>query len=521
MIQRLLSSHCSLSTRLSAQIAASTEALREELRKLRFSALYKRAVSEDLAIEQSALDDALDSDDPRSALINLLVTAAEQRQLEERRHVLRQLKISALHVQALNEGVDQARVDEAMDNTNPREALITVLLDSAAQTSIRHRPAPPSLHSSAGPPSVQQRRPHAGEPYRNELDTRERQWLPPSFSRTDPAPAPPAVQRVAAAAASSGRRVARPVRTEAWVRDTGFVLQAQRLGADVGSGSGTENYMAQPEEAAGLDSMREGGGGYGGSNNGDGISVSSRGEAVSASASATASTAVSRRLIHLAGWSQLEDFLQGAETTLARTASKLDVDLAAKAQTTTDGPTKTASTMMDQEKMHQSGGARTQRYRQQNDQHDHHHHEPMQQPIGCASSFSNTVIAEADHRRQDEIPSTAEYGQPERTVRESESERTFSLQYADEVEVDRTHQPLRAVGGANTLIHSSPAEVLKMHVAEEEESQHHQQQQQEEFRQPGDDTGLLQIDSATAHSVTSALETSPAGVGDSLVVHGG
>ena len=110
--------------------------LREELSGLKMSELRKRAVA--ARLEGIALDDAADGDNPKEAIIVLLLGAEKnhersaddalrERLLEE----LSAMKISALRKRAA-ESVDDDALEEAEDSEDPRAAMVALLLDAHA-----------------------------------------------------------------------------------------------------------------------------------------------------------------------------------------------------------------------------------------------------------------------------------------------------------------------------------------------------------------------------------------------------
>eukprot|EP01048_Picozoa_sp_COSAG05_P015061 COSAG05_NODE_1770_length_4114_cov_1.871113_2_plen_673_part_00 len=110
-------------------------ALVEELSKLKPSALRKRAQADGVSVD--ALEEAEDSDNPKSAVIKLLLgvqppdqnttkTAAEASLRQE----LSALKIAALHKRARAVGIDQDQLDDVLDTDSPKDALISLLISA-------------------------------------------------------------------------------------------------------------------------------------------------------------------------------------------------------------------------------------------------------------------------------------------------------------------------------------------------------------------------------------------------------
>ncbi len=121
-----------------------SDALRRELEPLRLKQLRARA--RDAGIDAEALEDALDSDRPKETVIALLVAGAEARAAGVKMEAARLqgapvagshaeykgLKTMALHARAIAAGVDAAKADDAMEHTNPKDALIALLLETHA-----------------------------------------------------------------------------------------------------------------------------------------------------------------------------------------------------------------------------------------------------------------------------------------------------------------------------------------------------------------------------------------------------
>eukprot|EP01052_Picozoa_sp_SAG31_P029721 SAG31_NODE_2978_length_4831_cov_236.467033_2_plen_844_part_00 len=107
---------------------STTGALRQELGGLRFKVLRKQAKDE--GVSDDEVENALDSDDPKSSLIDLLVErhAAELTEDDKLRSELEGMRIRELRARAIEVGVDQDDVDDAIDNSNPKTALVALLL---------------------------------------------------------------------------------------------------------------------------------------------------------------------------------------------------------------------------------------------------------------------------------------------------------------------------------------------------------------------------------------------------------
>ena len=93
-------------------------------------ALHQRARAE--GCDASDVDDAMDSDDPKTALIELLVKCSSgggaggsDAQL---RAELQGMRVMALHKRALSDGADETAVDGAMDSDDSRAELVALIL---------------------------------------------------------------------------------------------------------------------------------------------------------------------------------------------------------------------------------------------------------------------------------------------------------------------------------------------------------------------------------------------------------
>ena len=112
--------------------------LRAEYEGLKTMALHARAVSEGL--ENEKLDDALEDDRPKAALVALLLetheaafrssveTRDEEAAAAQRREELRGLRVVELHKRCVaHPGVSDAMVDDAMESDAPKAALVELL----------------------------------------------------------------------------------------------------------------------------------------------------------------------------------------------------------------------------------------------------------------------------------------------------------------------------------------------------------------------------------------------------------
>ena len=115
----------------------STKQLRQELSTLKLTALQKRAAV-DLR-DPARLDAAMDSDEPKTELIELLVQhhldvqAGREVSTVALRQELEGMKLVALHARAsVAEGVDDRMLSVAEESADPKGALIALLLCAAA-----------------------------------------------------------------------------------------------------------------------------------------------------------------------------------------------------------------------------------------------------------------------------------------------------------------------------------------------------------------------------------------------------
>ena len=105
-------------------------ALREELGSLKVSALEQRALAEGASAD--ATEDALDDDDPKAALIELVVLCADSSGSSsgeaELRRELEGLRLKELRARARSEDVGAEAMTAAMDSDDPKAALVEALV---------------------------------------------------------------------------------------------------------------------------------------------------------------------------------------------------------------------------------------------------------------------------------------------------------------------------------------------------------------------------------------------------------
>eukprot|EP01043_Picozoa_sp_COSAG02_P068321 COSAG02_NODE_11303_length_1751_cov_5.776634_1_plen_227_part_00 len=119
--------HVSMHTHVSA-----TTALRQELSCLQLKGLRKRARDE--GILEDEVEDAIDSDDPKAALVDLLVERhTTQSTDDDVQSELLGMSIRDLRARAKEAGIGEDEVDDATDSDNPKAAVVALLT--------QHRPS--------------------------------------------------------------------------------------------------------------------------------------------------------------------------------------------------------------------------------------------------------------------------------------------------------------------------------------------------------------------------------------------
>ena len=114
--------------------------VRAELAALRLSDLRKRAASG--GVDTKLIDAAVDSEDAKGQLIALVVAGLPEQlaqvtdddEGDTLMAELAALKLTALHKRALEDSADSAQIDTALDSDNPKQALISLLMDAARRT---------------------------------------------------------------------------------------------------------------------------------------------------------------------------------------------------------------------------------------------------------------------------------------------------------------------------------------------------------------------------------------------------
>ena len=110
----------------------SPSSLRDELAGLKVSALHKRALADGASAE--ATEDAMDDDSPKAALIELILSLAGSGGNSgeaELRQELEGLRLKELRARARSEECDDGAMAEAMDSDDPKAAFVQLLLGQA------------------------------------------------------------------------------------------------------------------------------------------------------------------------------------------------------------------------------------------------------------------------------------------------------------------------------------------------------------------------------------------------------
>ena len=107
------------------------DAFEAELRGMKLSEL--RAQAKDMRVDTDELEEALDSNEPKEALVQLLIERKEE--MEEDRAELEAMKMSELREMALDLGVDEEDLEDVLDDEEPKEAIIEMLLAMGGDSS--------------------------------------------------------------------------------------------------------------------------------------------------------------------------------------------------------------------------------------------------------------------------------------------------------------------------------------------------------------------------------------------------
>jgi hypothetical protein len=143
-------------TAVDDQKSAALSKLRAELDGLRPLALQKRATSD--GVSEADLEGALESADPKAALIELLLkqhasaASADDAAQQALRSELDGLKLMALQKRAAGAGVSDDDVEDAMETDDPKQAVIDLLLQQQHRSKT-DAPASDRPHFGSGAPS--------------------------------------------------------------------------------------------------------------------------------------------------------------------------------------------------------------------------------------------------------------------------------------------------------------------------------------------------------------------------------
>ena len=113
--------------------------MRQELQEFKLTALRHRARSE--GIDECALEEATDADDPKAAVMALLLRSHVEslkqagmpsRARELHRSELQQLGLKELRLRARAAGVDEQAMEDVLDADEPTAAMAELLMDTSA-----------------------------------------------------------------------------------------------------------------------------------------------------------------------------------------------------------------------------------------------------------------------------------------------------------------------------------------------------------------------------------------------------
>ena len=118
---------------------ATTAELRQNLGSLRLKALRQKARAE--GIDEGILEESIDAQDPKEAVITLLVqkqseslqqAKAQESEAKALRHELEGLGLKELRRRAREVGVAEEILEDAIDANEPKVVMVAVLLENAA-----------------------------------------------------------------------------------------------------------------------------------------------------------------------------------------------------------------------------------------------------------------------------------------------------------------------------------------------------------------------------------------------------
>eukprot|EP01052_Picozoa_sp_SAG31_P018719 SAG31_NODE_1338_length_8731_cov_14.189643_1_plen_1748_part_10 len=156
----------------SAPVSGNDAALRQELEGLRLKELRRRA--REAGIDADELEDAIDADDPKAAVIELLMSHVETSAPEvdndtALRQELEGLRLKELRKRAIENGLDADELEEAIDADDPKAAVIQLLL--AHEQVAQSRPPRDRSHFGSGRKESPAKRRNTSAPRKGFLPT--------------------------------------------------------------------------------------------------------------------------------------------------------------------------------------------------------------------------------------------------------------------------------------------------------------------------------------------------------------
>ena len=132
--------------------ASSTSPLRQELQSLGLKTLRQRARAH--GVGESVMSRLADSEDPKEAVIELLLLTEQQGESPEvvaMRSKLLGLKTSEVHQRAVTCGFAEDQIEDCYDSDSPKDAMIRLILSSRhGMENLQPRPTP-ALQTKPGP----------------------------------------------------------------------------------------------------------------------------------------------------------------------------------------------------------------------------------------------------------------------------------------------------------------------------------------------------------------------------------
>eukprot|EP01051_Picozoa_sp_SAG22_P015044 SAG22_NODE_1914_length_3320_cov_3.030418_2_plen_205_part_00 len=107
-------------------------ALQKELQGMKLMALHKRAIAE--GVPSDAVDDAMETSQPKQEVIALLVAqlsaagALASEQQQKLREELTGVRLMALHARAITAKISDDQIEDAMESDDPKGGLIELLV---------------------------------------------------------------------------------------------------------------------------------------------------------------------------------------------------------------------------------------------------------------------------------------------------------------------------------------------------------------------------------------------------------